>query len=207
MPRVAADLQVLSYIPLVERIVHKVKRGLPREADTDGLLGAGMVGLLQAMDRFDPEKGVAFEAYATIRIRGAVQDELRSVDHLTRTQRHHAQAVHANPEAFAGDDVAMAGTPFSAPMSYDPFVLDDTITGTPWQEAVDIEEALAKRELIEHLKAALQSVPDRDRMVLSLYYEEELSLQEVGDILQVSPSRVSQLLSRSRARLLTQLSA
>ena len=203
------DLRVLSFLPLVERIVQKVRRGLPRGADTDGLMGAGMIGLLQALERFDPDKGVAFEAFASIRIRGAVQDELRGADHLTRTQRRRAQQAQAELDGLehGGDDVALSAVPFAAPLVYDPHVLDDTVTSTPWEDPVDIEEAFAQREIVEQLKAALRDAPDRDRMVLSLYYEQELSLQEVAELLRVSPSRVSQLLSRSRARLRAQLAA
>jgi RNA polymerase sigma factor for flagellar operon FliA len=200
VPNPTRDPEVLSFLPLVERIVHKVRRTLPRQAETDGLMGAGVVGLLQAMDRYDPSKGVAFEAYAALRIRGAVQDELRGLDHLTRTQRRKAQTAEAE-----GQDVAVRAVPFGAPLAYDPQVLDDTVVGSPWQDPADLEADLAQRERLAMLQEALQTAPTRDREVLGLYYDQELSLQEVGEVLGVSASRVSQLLSRSRARLRAQL--
>ena len=210
MPFSSEDARVLSYVPLVERVVETVKTTLPPGADREGLFGAGMIGLMQALDRFDPDKGVAFEAFARLRIRGAVRDELRGRDHLTRSQRQRVTRARALAEA-AGDEIELSegatadldmgqlhGAP---PQSWDPQVLDDKVTATPWQEAFDVEQWLSTKQHLERLHTALPALPERERNLVFLYYGEELSLGEIGAMFDISPSRVSQLLSRARRRL------
>lgn len=209
----AQDARVLSYVPLVERVVETIKTTLPPGADREGLFSAGMIGLIQALERYDDSKGVTFEAFARLRIRGAVRDELRGRDHLTRSQRKlvtRARAALAEAEA-SGDEIDLSavdtadldlGALHSAPpLSWDPTVLDDKITATPWQDAFDAEEWLATKQGLEHLQAALRTLPERERTLVSLYYDEELSLAEIGGVYGISPSRVSQLLARARTRL------
>lgn len=220
------DACVLAHVPLVEQIIRRMQRSLPRGFDRRSLLGAGMIGLLQAVDKFDPSKGVAFEAYARLRIRGAVQDELRSLDHLTRGQRQrsvqaqagsdqlraHHEGVVSDVDVAAAtqlsvDDVRLAALHAAPPMSYDPQVLDDKVTCTPWQDAVDVEEWFAEKQALEQLRSALSALSERDRKMVTLYYGEDLTLREVGAMFDVSLSRVSQLLSRARAQLQAQLIA
>ncbi len=218
------EAQVLAHVPLVEHVIRRMQRSLPRDFDERALLGAGVVGLLQAVDKFDPDKGVPFEAYARIRIHGAVQDELRSLDHLTRGQRQRAvqsrttleqltsggaKAATDEEVARAADltveDVRLSNLYAAPPKSYDPHVMDDTVTSTPWQDAVDVEEWFAEKQALEQLRSALKALGERDRRMITLYYGEDLTLREVGKVFDVSLSRVSQLLSRARAQLLAQL--
>lgn len=208
------DAQVLEFVPLVQRVVETVKTSLPPNADRDGLFGAGMIGLLQAIERFDADRGVAFEAYARLRIRGAVRDELRGRDHLTRTQRREVSSARAAVEAAErqpGADAKveqararLAELQIAAPpASWDPMILDDRVTATPWQEAFDVEEWLATKQRIGHMRAALCTLPDRERQLVGLYYDEDLDLAEISELCGVSVSRVSQLLTRARRHLAT----
>lgn len=198
---------MLSYVPLVQRVVDTLKTSLPPGADKEGLFGAGMIGLIQALDRYDPEKGVAFEAFARLRIKGAVRDELRGRDHLTRSQRNRvsrARAALAEAEA-RGDDIDLSEAADlalgMAPAAWDPAVLDDRITATPWQDPFDAEEWLVTKQHVERLTHALATLPTRERELVALYYDEDLGLAEIGAIFGISPSRVSQLLSRARRQL------
>lgn len=213
MPQSAQDAEVLSYVPLVERVVETVKTTLPPGADREGLFGAGVIGLMQAIERYDPDKGVAFEAFARLRIKGAVRDELRGRDHLTRSQRTkvtQARAALAAAEA-SGDEIDLSGIDTAdldlgalhsaPPASYDPTVLDDKVTATPWQEPFDAEEWVVTKQHVERLSVALRTLPHREREFVALYYDEDLSLSEIGAVYNISPSRVSQLLSRARRRL------
>lgn len=210
-------------MPLVKSIVARVQRSLPRGADTEGLLGAGLIGLLLAVDHFSDSYGVPFEAYARTRVRCAVQDELRHLDHLSRGQRRRARQSRdaRNTLAAAGQetddqdvaseaglslaDVQMERLHGAPPAAWEPTALSDTVTCTPWQEAFDVEASVNHSEELEQLKVALQQLGERDQLLAGLYYQEGLNLTEIGTILGVSPSRVSQLLARMRSRIAAQM--
>jgi RNA polymerase sigma factor for flagellar operon FliA len=190
----------------------------------EALEAAAMLGLLQAFDGFDPSKGVPFETYARIRVRGAVQDELRSLDHLTRRQRRRVRAVNEARAAIeretgvpADDATVAAGANItveqltlaaqlpSAPQSLDPSVLGEVATESCWQEAQDMETLLIQKQRMQLLTEALAKLPEREQTIMSLYYKEELTLQEIGDMLGVTQSRVSQIISKVKRRLQAEL--
>lgn len=188
--------------------------------DAESLEGAAMVGLLLAFDGYDPDKGVPFETYARIRIRGAVQDELRSLDHLTRRQRRRVRMIANTREALEresgipADDVEVAESAEltleqlasvsylpSAPQSVDPSVLGELAAESPWGAPISLEAGLIEKQRREMLLQALSALSEREQTIMSLYYKEELTLQEIGDMIGVTQSRVSQIISRVKRRL------
>lgn len=218
------DAEVLKYIPLVHRIVRNVTARMPTHTDRESLVGAGMVGLLCAFEKFDPDKGVVFEAYARIRIRGAIQDELRTMDHLTRGQRKSArqlsdareqlvrdggQAVSdeelASASALSVEEVQQSALLRAPPQSVDPMDLDNQLLNGTWQDRENQEEAALKKQQLSLIKQALGKLPDRDQAIMGMYYQDELTLAEIGSILKVSQSRVSQLIGRVKRRLRAEL--
>lgn len=205
---------------LVHQVVRKISRRIPDSMDRESLMGAGMLGLIQAVDHFDSGKGVAFESYARIRIKGAVQDELRHMDYLTRDQRRVAKCVAEAKERLTrslgrevGDDeiaakveltveeVRTAVLQNNAPQALDPSVMDEIVVSSPWQESTNVEDEVARHEAVERVQAELMKLSERDRMIMSLYYEENLNLAEIGGILDVSQSRVSQIITKVKGTL------
>lgn len=220
MQSVVRDQTILQHMGLVHHVVRKISRRIPDSMDRESLLGAGMVGLIQAVDHFDAEKGVAFETYARIRIKGAVQDELRHMDYLTRDQRRVAKSVSETKEQLTKelgreandvevaaeidmsvDEVQTAIIHNNAPQALDPTILDETVIDGAWEEQEDTETKVARKQAVERVQAELEKLPERERMVMSLYYEQSLNLAEIGNILDVSQSRVSQIITKTKALL------
>lgn len=218
------DATIEEYIPLVKRVVGRLSRRIPDSMDRDALEGAGLVGLIQAVDHFDSDKGVPFETYARIRIKGAVQDELRTLDHLTRDQRKLVSSVTetrdrlvrtlgravdeleiAEASTLSLDEVRQGTLQQARPQALDPSVVDETVTGTLWQEQNNAEQAVTKREQQALLQTALATLPEREQLVMSLYYDEGLNLAEIGEILEVSQSRVSQIIGKIKRELRAKL--
>lgn len=218
------DATIEEYIPLVKRVVGRLSRRIPDSMDRDALEGAGLVGLIQAVDHFDSDKGVPFETYARIRIKGAVQDELRTLDHLTRDQRKLVSSVVetrdrlvrtlgravdeveiAEASTLSIDEVRQGTLQQARPQALDPSVVDETVTGTLWQEQHSAEQAVTRREQQSLLQSALETLPEREQLVMSLYYDEGLNLAEIGEILEVSQSRVSQIIGKIKRELRARL--
>ncbi len=216
----ARDRDILQHMPLVHQVVRKISRRIPDSMDRESLMGAGMLGLIQAVDHFDSDKGVAFESYARIRIKGAVQDELRHMDYLTRDQRRVAKCVSEAKERLTRslgrevddhevaekteltvEEVRTAVLQNNAPQALDPSVMDEIVVSSPWQESTNVEDEVARHEAVERVQAELMKLSERDRMIMSLYYEENLNLAEIGGILDVSQSRVSQIITKVKGIL------
>lgn len=209
------DAAILEHMSLVHQVVRKISRRIPDSMDRESLLGAGMVGLIQAVDHFDVDKGVSFESYARIRIKGAVQDELRHMDYLTRDQRRVAKSVNevrdqltrslgrdASEEEVAAEaqltveEVRTAYLQSTAPQALDPVVLDETVVSSQWEDEGSIEARVAQKEAVERVQAELLRLPEREQLIMSLYYEQSLNLAEIGAILDVSQSRISQIITK-----------
>ncbi len=228
MPGVAArrsrDAEIMQYVPLVYKVVRNITNRMPSFMDREALIGAGMVGLMSAVQKYDVSKGVAFEAYARIRIRGAVQDELRTMDHLTRGQRKSTRSIHEAREdlqkktgapvddhALASDaklsveEIQQGALLRAPPQAVDPADLDQQHLNNPWQDIESTEERVARREQLALVRAALSKLPERDQTIMGLYYEEELTLEEIGTIINVSQSRVSQLIGKVKRKLRAEL--
>jgi len=217
---------VITHTPLVKRIAHHLIGRLPTNVMADDMIQAGMLGLLDAARRYDTAQGASFETYATLRIRGAMIDELRrndwtpkSVHRKARTLSAAVQAVENRTGRDARDEEIMAEMGVSSEeyhkilqdacnskiFNFDDLGTDQDplsiIAGDGANPLDELEEDRFRRRLAE----AIASLPERERMVLSMYYDKDLNLREIGQILGVSESRISQILSRSYARLRARL--
>jgi RNA polymerase sigma factor for flagellar operon FliA len=213
---------VEQYAPLVKRIAHHLLARLPASVQLDDLLQAGMMGLLEASSKFDGSKGAKFETFAGIRIRGSMLDEIRRGDWVPRSvhrnQRRVAQVIDELGQEL-GRDARDPEIAERLEMSLDDYysILNDVSVGKvvgieDLGVAVDVVnhddnqddvayESLAKVEFHSALVAGIKLLPERDALVLSLYYDEALNLKEIGAILEVSESRVSQIHSQAMLRL------
>jgi RNA polymerase sigma factor FliA len=219
--RSARDELVVRYAPLVKYVIGRMAISLPAAMDSDDVLSAGTIGLLHAIDRFDPEQGVRFETYALQRVRGAIIDTIRSLSPLSRGAGRRARLLDENTAALAqrlgrapsqeelaqelGVDLAELGR-MMLESAHVIVSLDRAGSGSeddgevqslrelvhdPNQAGTD--EVVEENELLERLTTAIDSLPDRDRLVLNLYYHEELTLKEISRVIEVSESRVSQI--------------
>lgn len=210
------DEAVKKYAPVVYRVVRQVAERMPNSVDREYLFSAGMLGLLDALEKYDAERGIAFEAYARIRIKGAVLDELRSMDHLTRTMRRRSRSVAesrtalekaegqpvsdqqvAEATGMSIEEVQSSRTRRAPPESVDPSTLDTMASQGLWQSPASADDRLETSEKVKLVSTAIAELPERNRLVLGLYYEGELTLQEIGDILGVTQSRISQILKKT----------
>ncbi|WP_295895893.1 RNA polymerase sigma factor FliA [uncultured Vibrio sp.] len=217
-----------KYSVLVKRIAHHLIGRLPPSVQVDDLIQAGMIGLLEAQKNYDGSKGASFETYAGIRIRGAMLDDIRRGDWVPRSVHKHNREIGAAISTLEGElnrDPTDAEVANRLDMSLEQYhtvltdincsrlvgiedlgISDDAISpveddkNTPFSGVAD---EFFRKALIESIK----SLPEREALVLSLYYDEELNLKEIGEVIGVSESRVSQILSQSMQRLRTKLSA
>ncbi|MDR1956130.1 MAG: RNA polymerase sigma factor WhiG [Treponema sp.] len=224
---------IKQYAPLVKYVAGKVAIGMPHNVEFDDLVGYGTFGLLDAIEKFDPEKGVKFKTYAVTRIRGAIFDELRSIDWVPRSVRQKTREVEEaigsleaqlgrtatdheiagslgmnegeylktmmkisgtsilslNDVWFSGDenDKVSIGDSIEAPTSLNPDVI--------------VEKDEIRRVIVEHIN----ELPDKEKKILVLYYYEDLTLKEIGQVLEVTESRVSQLHTKAILRLRAKL--
>lgn len=223
-PQQTRDTSIVEHLPLVDSMVRRMARRLPNSMDKEALYGAAVEGLIYAVDHFDTSRGVSFESYARIRIRGALQDELRSMDHLTRDQRRLVSSVSESRERLTRqygrevDDVEIAmdtQLPISevrrsnmhqmSPQLLDPSIMDETVTGSTWQQPENAEAQVLEIERRALVEKELSRLSEREQLVMSLYFGEGLNLTEVGEIMDVSPSRISQIISRVKEQLRNQL--
>ncbi len=228
------DRLILTYAPLVKYVAGRVGSGLPAHVDEEDLVSYGLLGLMGAIDRFDPTRDIKFETFAIARIKGAIIDELRSLDWVPRSVRSRAREIeramtdlektlHRAPTdeelaeklGLTEDELDDSLTDISrssiaaldelwtiSGSSGDQVSLIDTIEDTTGPEP---QAALAQTELREALGEAIARLPEREKLVVTLYYYEELTLREIGDVLGVTESRVSQLHTKAILRLKARL--
>ena len=215
---------IMENAPLVKYVVDRMAISLPACLEYDDLISHGIMGLMQAVDRYDPERGVPFGAYAVTRIRGQVLDALRRLDLVPRSARQRAREIEVairdlrnslgrNPtdgEIAERLDLSITAvrtnlqnaTCILVPMDGHFLNDDDGDEGLPLSEMLEDEETptpaqeLENRDMRESLRQSLQELSERERLVLSLYHEQELTMKEVGQVLGVSESRVSQIYSK-----------
>ncbi|MBR9727343.1 RNA polymerase sigma factor FliA [Shewanella intestini] len=213
---------VEQYAPLVKRIAHHMLARLPASVQLDDLLQAGMMGLLEASSKYDGNKGAKFETFAGIRIRGAMIDEIRRGDWVPRSVHRNNRRITQvidELEQTLGRDARDTEIAEKLEMTLDEYhhILNDVAVGkvigiedlgvsqdiiVPEDENPDESfESLAETQFQSALVEAIKTLPERDALVLSLYYDEALNLKEIGAILEVSESRVSQILSQAMLRL------
>jgi RNA polymerase sigma factor FliA len=232
----ARERLILHYSPLVKFVAGRVAAGLPQNIEQSDLVSYGVFGLIDAIDKFDPERGFKFETYAISRIKGAIIDELRSIDWVPRSVRAKARAIERaysklenelrrNPaDGEVAAELGMSQQELDSTLSQISFTglvaldeilggpngergggsstLGDTITdgGHDPVEAFEIDE-------MKHLLADLiNRMADRERLVLTLYYYEGLTLAEIGDVLGVTESRVCQIHTKAILQLRGRLS-
>ena len=229
------DRLILTYAPLVKYVAGRVGSGLPAHVDEEDLVSYGLLGLMGAIDRFDPSRDIKFETFAIARIKGAIIDELRSLDWVPRSVRSRARDIeramadlerelHRAPtdEEIAEKlgmteeeldesltDISRSSIAaldelwtISGSSGGDQVALIDTIEDT---SGPDPQGALAQTELREALGEAIARLPEREKLVVTLYYYEELTLREIGEVLGVTESRVSQLHTKAILRLKARL--
>ena len=224
---------VLTYAPLVKYVAGRLGSGLPSHVDDDDLVSYGLLGLIGAIERYEPERDVKFETYAIARIKGSIIDELRSLDWVPRSVRSRARDIEraiADLESRLGraptDDeiagrlgvsqdeldaslseisrtsIAALDELWSVSSGGDQIALIDTIEDT---QGPDPLFALGQTEMREAIGEAISRLPEREKLVITLYYYEELTLREIGEVLGVTESRVSQLHTKAILRLKARL--
>ena len=226
----ARDRLILAYSPLVKYVAGRMGNGLPSHIEEADLISYGLLGLISALERFDPAREIKFETYAISRIKGSIIDELRSLDWVPRSvrskareiekvitparappapcpdrrrdrrrARHHRGRVPADPDADREDVDRRARR-----------ALGDLGVGrrsgvahrhARGPEGKDPSRMLDLSEMKSRLAVAIDALPDRERIVIALYYYENLTLREIGEVLGVTESRVSQLHTKAILRL------
>lgn len=224
-----AQINIEDYAPLVKRIAYHMMLRMPASVQVDDLIQAGMIGLIEASQKYDASRGASFETYAGIRIRGAIVDEMRRGDWVPRSVHRNARRVSqavAAVEARLGRDATdieiaaelgislneyfemLQDSNGSRLFSYEETFgeEDSNIDATEHSSAFASPlEGIQRDGLKQALAKAIAQLPERERMVLALYYDQELNLKEIGMVLGVSESRVSQIHSQAAARLRTKL--
>ncbi|WP_339067847.1 RNA polymerase sigma factor FliA [Teredinibacter turnerae] len=223
----AVAIRVEDYVPLVKRIAHHMMARMPSHVLVDDLMQAGMIGLLEAAQKYDAGKGASFETYAGIRIRGAIVDEMRRGDWAPRSVHRNARRVSeaiGNVEARLGRDARDGEIAEELQMSLDEY--HDILRDSTSTRLYSLEETFEENEnqfslgaegldepaekvqidaMRKALAVAIEGLPEREQLVLSLYYEQEMNLKEIGLVLGVSESRISQIHSQAALRLKAKL--
>jgi len=219
-PAVAAQASpetpaVLAYLPLVERVAQRIGRRLPSHIRIEDLVSAGVVGLLEAHERYNPTRSTSFKSFAEFRIKGAILDELRRRDLMARDARLEAKQIERAMDALTrrlrrppeehelADALAISVevlrekleklTPVQVVSINDVYEISGG-SGTPFEE-------VAHRQMIERLQTAIGRLKERHQQLLRLYYTEGLTLRQIGEVMGVTESRVCQLLSATTLQL------
>ena len=214
---------VERHAPLVKRIAYHLLARLPASVQADDLIQSGMIGLIEAAKNFDGSKGASFETFAGIRIRGAMLDEMRRGDWTPRSVHRNARLIAetiAELEGVLGRDVKDTEVAEKLDISLDEYhhmlsdissgriigiedlgVSQDVLVTSDDTDADHLYESQANEAFQQALVRTISNLPEREALVLSLYYNDELNLKEIGAVLNVSESRISQIHSQALVRL------
>lgn len=227
------DFLIEKYAPLVKYVAGKVAMGKPGNIEYDDLVGFGVFGLMDAIEKFDPQKNVKFKTYAVTRIRGSIYDELRSIDWVPRSVRTKAKEVEQAIVKIEGatgkiatdqeiaDELSLDIREFYTTLTKisstsvmslsDPWftgddndkisILDTIESPSKMNPDITVERDSVKQLIVN----AINELPDKEKKVLVLYYYEDLTLKEIGEVLAVTESRVSQLHTKAIIRLKAKL--
>ena len=224
---------IKQYAPLVKYVAGKVAMGMPNNVEFDDLVGFGVFGLIDAIDKYDPAKNVKFKTYAVTRIRGAIFDELRQIDWVPRSVRQKTREIEATISALeaqlgrTASDQEIAG---ALGMNEDTYLKTiQKISGTSILSLNDVwfsgdekdrvsivdsiespsslnPDVMVEKEVIRQvIITAINELPDKEKKILILYYYEDLTLKDIGKVLEVTESRVSQLHTKAILRLRSKL--
>jgi RNA polymerase sigma factor for flagellar operon FliA len=219
------DHLLTEHMPLVKRLAHHMKAKLPPSVEVDDLVQAGMIGLLDAINRYEETHGAQFETYAVLRIRGAMLDELRNSDWLPRSMRQNMRKIemamstlqqrlgHPPTESEVAKLLKLSLADYQDMLSdggghqllyYEDF--HDNDGNDSFLDRYSVDDADPLRSLLDGdfrqaVIDAIDGLPPREKILMGLYYEEELNLKEIGAVMGVSESRVSQLHTQAVARL------
>ena len=220
-----------QYVPLVRRLAHHMIAKLPPSIEVDDLIQVGMIGLSDALSRFESAQGVMFETFATQRIRGAMLDELRECDWMSRgsrkSQKDIEQAVHrlehrlgrSPAESEIAKELKMTLADYQSLLGKvrgTQLVYIEDMIGHDDDEShfldrhvsdkdADPEQMLGDQRMREALVEAIKGLPDREQLIMSMYYEQDMNLKEIAAVMNVTESRICQLHSQSIARLRAKL--
>jgi RNA polymerase sigma factor for flagellar operon FliA len=224
----AGEELITKYLPLVRFVAEKIHRRLPPGVDLESLVHSGVVGLLEALERFDPKRGVEFEVFARYRIQGEVMQCLRSLDWVSRSVRSWGRKIESARAKLAGQ---LIREPTAEEMAKELeitlenyFRLDQQVNDATLLSIEDLSIAseaawertqekytsdsfldplsfVEGKDLVEKLAVAVDALPERERMVITLYYHEELTLREIGEVFNLSEGRICQIFSQAVARL------
>lgn len=222
----ARDWLVVHYASLVKFVAGRLAAGLPKSVDTGDLVSAGVFGLMNAIDKFDPVNGAKFETYAIPRIRGAILDGLRALDWVPRSVRSRSRSVQ---DAIASLEHQLGRTPTDEEIAtelkitveelekwladiaagsvgpLDHVAMDNTAVEADAQ--IQPGRAMEEGELRDAMRAEISKLPEREQAILILYYEDGLTLSEIGDALGVTESRISQIHTKAVLQLRSRLAA
>jgi RNA polymerase sigma factor for flagellar operon FliA len=226
------DELILTHLPLVKFLVGRISAKLPSHLDQQDLMSAAIIGLITAAERFDPTRGIQFKTFAEKRIRGTIMDELRSQDWLPRGLREKykklecefsrlEQKLKRNPSS---EEIALAlGMELNdyfelleevhslSFVSLDEYMEDDEGTHYGLMDFIsdngeeNPQNKMIAFQLVKTLGECIDALPEKERMVVTLYYYEELNLKEIGEVLSLTESRISQLHSQAVLRLRTRM--
>ena len=220
---------IIEYSPLIKVVAGRLSMYLGYNVEYDDLVGYGVFGLIDAIDKFDLEKDVKFETYASLRIRGAILDQIRKMDWIPRTIRHRQKKIDAalqSLESKGGGPPSDAEIAAEIGITEDEYLdwqsqmavtnvvslnefmdngLDSPMKDSPYASIKGPEETVEKDELKHMLAESLEVLTENEKKVILLYYYEELTLKEISNVLGVSESRISQLHVRSLNKMKTKL--
>ena len=221
--KISRDEKIMKFAPLVKNIVERIAMRLPSHIDKEDLINVGIIGLMSALERFDESKNIRIETYARFRIRGAILDELRSRDAVSRSARNkdaklgrafselqHELGRMPTEEEVSGHlnisleqyykmlddakDICILHSDDLPPDYFEKYIRKDVLEKI---DQCDPLSLITRMEMKQIMKNAIDSLPQKDKIVLSLYYYEELTFREIGEVLELTESRICQIHSQA----------